>query len=411
MNTARFYGYFRYLFLLVVMFLFTTEIPIISILTSRRLAIVIALLRLASKQSQIKSISRLLDVRKVRSFIALLSFACLISIIHVSFRDSGYSNASYFEPWYFLYLFLYVYVFSLFCAVEFRTLKEFVFVICGVYIIQSGIVLGGVLNTGFRMYIYENFYFGDDRFDKTVTEGLRFIGINLAGADGSVKMSTAILFLVALKLSNNVKSFIFWTVYLFIFVGTIFIGRTGTIVEIALILPIVATGSHKIGKVFQITIISILAVSAVSYLLSLIDPVLSDYLLNWITAIFDEERRAGVSSGVIKQGIPPFSINFIFGTGMDVGYSTGGVTYDSDSGLIRTYMAIGVVGFILYYLSMFKLLTSVYIERREMRLFFGLCVLLAFAIEYKEPFMLKYMFPQAILTCRLLYVKERTAQQ
>lgn len=405
----------RYLYLWVVLFLFTTELPLLAGLTSRRLAALIAIISLFIKSKQVKQVWKYLDSRRVRSFFTLIFLVALISVVHYLSRDYSNPLATYSEPWFFLYIILYVLVFSLFCAVEFKSLKEFVLVIVGVYLFQTLVVMGGVINPAFRTYIYESFnnIGGDDRFSKTVEEGTRLMGINLAGATGSINMSTAALSLVILKLTNKIQTLWFWILYAIIMLGTVFVGRTGILVEMGLLLPLVLFAKDKIKTLTQISVFIILLVGVLMFVLSTLDPVISDFLWEWMTESFRASNRAEVNEGVLKGGLPPFTIDFIFGTGMDTGYSANGVVYDTDSGLIRTYMAYGIVGFVFYYLAMFKLLMSPKLKAvsRDILLFFYVCVAFAFLIEYKEPFMMKYIFPWSIVTCKLLYLKDSNAKR
>lgn len=409
MKRLRLNTIIRYAYLWVMIFLFTAELPLMLGLTTRRLAVVIAIFVLIAKRQQVKIIWGSINPTKISMFIVSLAFVTIISLLHTFTRTENNPYATYSEPWFFLYIVLYILVFSLFCAVEFKTLKEFVWVLIGIYLFQTVVVLRGLVDPAFRLHIYEAYNnTGDDRFIKTIEEGTRLMGINLIGAAGSVKMSTASLALVLLYTSRKIKSLWFWVSYMVIMIGTAFVGRTGILVEIALLIPLFLNGKGRAKNILYVLVFASILISAIMYVLSTLDPAVSESLLNWMTESFDSKDRGAVNEGVLQGGWPPFSLEFVFGTGMDTGYSQDGVIYTSDSGLIRTYMAYGVVGFVFYYLAMFKLLTSPRTRKcpREIRFFFGLCIAIAFIIEYKEPFMMKYIFPWAILTCILLYLKD-----
>lgn len=392
------------------MFLFSTELPIAMGITTRRLAIIIAIGVLLLKKKQTMIVWRLLRKQKMSSFFICLLLVTLISLFHYFSRDQGGYAQSFSEPWYFIYIILFILVFSLYCAVEFRSLKEFVFVLVCVYLFQTVIVLRSLVDASFRTHIYESYnnLSGDDRFMDTIERGTRIVGINLAGAAGSVAMSTGALGLVALKVSGKIRTLWFWLLYAIIMVGTVFVGRTGILVEIGLLLPILLQREGRVKNLFYVALFAGLLVIVIMYVLSQVDPLVSEQLVYWMTESFDSSDRARVNEGVLQGGIPPFSVDFIFGTGLETGYSANGVLYTSDSGLIRTYMSYGIVGFILYYMAMFKLLTAPKLRMfgKHMRFFFCVCILIAFIIEYKEPFMMKYIFPQAILACMLLYSKD-----
>lgn len=400
----------RYAYLWLVTFLFVSEFPLAMGFTTRRVALVLALVTLLVKKEQTMAVWKLLKIKNVKAFFLLLLGVFLINLIH-SLTRIDYSHAiTYSEPWYYAYIVLYILVFSIYCAVEFRNQREFVCVLVGVLLFQTLIVVQGLLDPTFRMYIYENFYAGDDRFEDTVEEGTRLMGIGLVGADGSVKFASAALALMAYKLSSGLKNSLFWLGYSLLIIGTLFVGRTGVLIELALVLVLIIYSENKVRNMLIIAFFSCIVVYSLKTLLSSLDGFVGERILDWLTEGFYSGKRSSINEGILQGGLPPFSVDLIFGTGLDTGYKVGGIRYSSDSGLIRNYVANGIVGFILYYMAIFKLLTALKMNAvpSRIRQFFYVCIAIAFFIEYKEPFMMKYIFPWCIMSCMLLYLKDRS---
>ena len=90
------------------------------------------------------------------------------------------------------------------------------------------------------------------------------------------------------------------------------------------------------------------------------------------------------------------------------GYDGNGHFYRTDSGLLMTLMANGIVGFICYYLAMLNLLLlpKMKIIFKE-RLFFLLLISISFFIEFKEAFFLKYIYAWFVLTIMFLWQDRR----
>ena len=108
----------------------------------------------------------------------------------------------------------------------------------------------------------------------------------------------------------------------------------------------------------------------------------------------------------INRTLPGFSSEFIFGTGVRGGFTPGGNFVDSDSGYIINYSALGIVGSLFYYMANLNMyMITYYINIKKIgRYFLLMLICISFLIEYKEPFMMKYVFSYIIVTISLFKV-------
>lgn len=303
-------------------------------------------------------------------------------------------------------LFIQVIAFSIFCLVEFREYEDFAKTMICVFCVQVVAVSLSVTNPEVRMYLYENFYFGDDRFDYTVEEGTRFMGIALNSSSGSVICSIIIAVLCGMKVLNRIKDGFFWLFVGLFMTMTFFIGRTGVLVEIGMLAYILIYKKKKAKNLSYVIIIVTLVFISINKFLSQMDSQISEVVWTWMTAPFYEEGREHTLSGIVTH-IPSFSKELIFGTNVMRGSLPSGDYVQSDSGYIKMYCALGIVGSFLYYSAYYAILSSG-ISRlpREAKYYIYFMISLAFIIEYKQPFFLMHSFTWTILTIGLFFKRE-----
>jgi len=396
-----------YVFYFIVLFGFMFEVPMPMGLTSRRLALVVAIITLVFKRDSLHEIYKCLNKRKLNRFIISFIIIILLSILQTL---SGSQNivgeyVSIIEPWYYVYMIGYILVFSLYCVVVFDSVKQYSTIIIGILLLQSAIVIYAISNPTFRMLIYEFGNLNEGKMERTIENGTRVVGFLMGGADGSVIMSISCILLLLLRRNNQINRVVFYILYVFFIIITAFVGRTGILVEGALLIYDSLSGKNKIRNLAGLFVSAVLAVVILTSVLNNASEIDSEHYLEWMTEFLDKDSRESINQGVIQEGFPPLNSDLIFGTGLASGYSYGGKSYYSDSGYVRAYTSIGIVGMILYYWGLLNLLKSPSFKRKEC--FFTLLIIIAFVIEYKEPFMMKYVFPWAVLTCFLLSVKDK----
>lgn len=391
------------------MFGFLFEIPIMGPLTTRRLSVIIALVVLYNKKETLKLILSTVS-RKRKKKALILFFSCfLLALLNMPIIGSKLDNNSYFEPWYIINIFLYVIVFSLYTVVIFKDSKAFAATYLSCFGIQTVAVYAAVMSTPVRLFLYEVFYSGDDRFERTIENGTRIMGIALSESAGSIVCSTGVVLLTFLAMRKHIGDILYFIIVAFLLSMTTFIGRTGVLVELVILAFYVVYIQRK--KAFKLLPLAVLAAFLIVYafgtLMENSDTAMFDYLVEWMTSSFTKEGRSSTLEG-INQELPSFSSQFILGTGVMRGKLPNGETIASDSGYIMLCSAIGIIGGFLFYLAHWNLYRSVNfnITEKQVKMFLYLCVLLSFIIECKEPFMQKYIFSYILITVSLFYQKE-----
>ena len=408
---------FKYIFDFLVLFGFLFQMTPEQIpgFNSRRISALLAIVVLIFRHKKVMSVWRGLSKSNIKKAIGcLIVCGFLLLISYVSKGVSSPQN-EYFEPWYIIYLVLYVIIFPLFCLVEFNDIKDFAKVYLGIFSVQFVAVVMSAISTPFRLILYELFYYGDDRFDKTVMFGSRIIGIALNSSAGSITCCTCALLLAYLLLKNKIKYIPFLFFYGMVMLTTLFIGRMGVVVEVIILLAVLFMGGRKaVGRGFVMMAMLGLFSLLLAKVMTSMDTGNSDTLEQWMTAVFDEEEREHTLQGINRDSaLPEFSSEFILGTGVMTGRTPGGAIVNSDSGYIMILSSLGIVGALFYY-AFFFLLYSQHKhknEERKVALFFLITILCSFIVEYKEPYMLKYTMPFMIIYLSLFerpgYVQNR----
>lgn len=398
----------RFLYHFIILFCFMTELPIVGPLTTRRFAVAVALATIVANHSKIKRLlPDLVDKKKLINSFFLLFFCAAITVIHhISIVINP--NNIYIEYWYYFYIILYIFVFSIYCLIEFKTLKDLAMVWMAIMVVEAVAIYFAAISTPARMMLYETFYYGDDRFEKSIEWGTRIVGIGIHSSTGSITMSATIIFMTYLRIKEKISMPLYMFSAFILVSSTMFIGRTGVLVELFIIAFYFIFYGVSVKKILYIVLSGLLLFSFVIYLLRSSDSSNSETLIKWMLEALDSEKRQDIYEGIGKGGFPPFTPEFFFGTGLATGYSANGVIYSADSGFIRIWMSIGLVGFIMFYYAMLLLLRTPKFSKcsKKLRRYLYYVILIAFVIETKEPFMMKYIFPWAIMTISLFMAKE-----
>lgn len=397
-----------YLFFMVACFL--AFVPPIMHINLRTTALYLAVTTLVIKSYKTSAVFSLIKKNNIILCFILLALCALLT--YYQQRTSLFNSlAGRVAPADHLTPFLSIVVISLFCVVEFKSFKQFSYIWICLFIVQSAIILTSVVSYSFRMFIYDHFYFGDNRFEETIEAGTRIMGIGIYAANGSLVMSTSCILLVALKIRNQISDRLFYACYLLIFSATMFTGRTGMLVELAVFFYYSIFHGRSLKKTFW-TVIAVFGVAGIgSSILSSLDSQTASEIYEWITAAFNEESRESIMEGVEKGGFPPISYDTLVGTGIKTGYVYDGKTYSPDSGYIRSWISLGIFGFCAYYYAIWKLLTASKLRMcpAPIKFFCLFVILIAFIVEYKEPFFMRMRFPLIAFALPLFMAKEQKA--
>lgn len=388
-----------------MIFGFLFNINLIPHFSTTNLCSLIAILYLAYHKNAVSKTLSLFN-GNLNYFYLSTSLCVLICLVNNALYSNNVGVIDELQLGRLIPLFIQVIAFSIFCLVEFREYEDFAKTMICVFCVQVVAVSLSVTNPEVRMYLYEHFYFGDDRFDYTVEEGTRFMGIALNSSSGSVICSIIIAVLCGMKVLNRIKDGFFWLFVGLFMTMTFFIGRTGVLVEIGMLAYILIYKKKKAKSLSYVIIMVTLMFISINQFLSQMDSQISEAVWTWMTDPFSEEGRENTLSGIVTH-IPSFSKELIFGTNVMRGSLPSGDYVQSDSGYIKMYCALGIVGSFLYYFAYCAILSSG-ISRlpREAKYYIYVMISLAFIIEYKQPFFLMSSFTWAILTIGLFLKRE-----
>ena len=393
----------------IILFFFLFEFPVFSILTTRRLACVISILYLVSHINQCKGYFSYCNTKKIYIFFIMLLLCFIISIMNYLIYPQTESIEMYCGPHFYVYEFLYIFVFSVYMFVAFGDEAKFLHKYLAVIIFQTICVFLSAFNKTIRLFFYERFYTGDDRFGYAVISGKRVMGLNLHSSLGSFILFSGCFALIILKMRNRISATFFSIVYVLIIVATFFVGRTGFYFALALmVLYFFLNVDSK--SIYVGLLVSILGAGAVIWSLGKLDANVSQKFLKWSFEIFNSETRYDTINVMKSMPIPKLSYQSIFGTNIIRGTTSNGTILQHDSGYIKMIGAIGYIGMSLYFASYIYLLTAPNFNRSLKNTKGLLYIFIAsiFIYEIKEPCIMRYDVVAVLLTMLVHDAKKNT---
>lgn len=376
-------------------------------ITSMRIVLVIVCATLFIKRHKVKTILQNLDKHSISKAKILLMGVLIITCIHS--LGNQYANCEYFSPFEIITIVIGIMAVGIWCVLEIKSFDRFIFLLSAVGLIQGISVFISFVYAPFQSFIIDNFM--TEEFVSKVEEAdiadlARTPGIGLAWSSGSLIMSFCCLGLIALKARERISTIEFAVAYSIIMGGTALMGRTGLIVELCFLLYFCVTSGKK-SVVLGIVLSGILGLLGLNWLMSQIDPVIAEATQRWMFAFLDGEAVSRTNEGVTKDGFPPFSLDFLIGTGVRYGHYEG-YNFYADSGYIKSYTSIGIIGMLCYYGGLLNLMLSGFstlISKNIKRLLY-LAVLALLIVEYKEPFFKFFTYSWVVFTMGLLYTNE-----
>lgn len=389
-----------------MLFGFTSKIRL-GPFTSFSITILIATIYLIFHLKSVNNIFRTLNSSRIKiSFVMLL---CTIIIMMFHSIETHIDSVTYVNPITIITLITSVCIMGLWTTLEVKTIDRFAKLMVCIGFLQGIFIIISIINPTFQQYVadhfmYEGFY---DKFQEQDIDGLvRVSGLGIAWSSGSLVLAYCCLMLIMLRLNARIGFIPFVLLYLFIAGATAFMGRTGLVVELCFLLYYVfSTGNFK--NILSLTFIIIGGVLIISRVLCLFDPFIAEATTKWILGFLNIDSIRQTNIGIVKGGFPPFSPDFIFGTGIEYG-NMGTYAFFADSGYIKSYTSIGVVGMISYYFGILYLLISPlnkYITKNVKNLI-QVAIMVLLVMEYKEPFIAMCIYPWVIFTMTLLCNQE-----
>lgn len=316
-------------------------------------------------------------------------------------------------PHYMVYVVLYVFITANYYLARFNTFEKFVKVYVSAIYIQVLAIFVGTINTNVRIWLYVHTIsnHNSDGMLEAVKLGSRICGIGLMAAGGSVMLATACLVLLYLVINDCISQRLFFLIYTPVVIATMLIGRTGFYVEI-IILFMYFLISRKWGIIIKIGMVGIVGV-AVLYLFTIKSGTswLLQYYKKWIGEIFVVDNLKETIRGVLGKNVVDnntYSANFLFGSNIMRGSMPAGGVMLADSGYLRMFNSVGILGCVFYYGAFLNIYLYIAnkIRNKRNQIFYLFCIVLAFVLEFKEPFMLKYFFPAIVLGIGMFMYRE-----
>lgn len=261
-------------------------------------------------------------------------------------------------------------------------------------LIQAIIVILSFLLPNVRMILEAIQDISFDRYN------YRIVGLGIAGAGGSVYLYSGLITNVYLIFFQKKHTKILMLSLLTILVSMFLVGRTGFYAGVMLTLYLLFFDLlYKTIKVKKIKdIVFLVIVSVIIGYTSLRFFNTNSLLEHTINRAFETSSTLDVL-GEFNKTIPPLSIHTLFGTGVSRGVIDSiGAFVDHDSGYIKRYSAIGLIGaifsytiFVVYILNILKKVD----KRKKSFILFNLLILMV--IEYKEPFVFMLAYPFVLI--------------
>lgn len=391
----------------LILFHLIFEFPLGMGLTTRRIAAFAAIVYLALHKAGVKQMRKIIPEREF--LLSVCGFAAVAGIVILNRIYYPLQNGNtYMYVRYLIYIILYVYVAAFYCMARFDSLLQFSNVYVSIMLFQSVCVFAAFFSRDLRMFFYtltEQQQFPGEK--EAVFAGSRICGFQLMAAGGSLILCTGCLLLTCLVINKRIRNTVYLVLYMILCSATMLIGRTGFYAEI-LLLIFYAVLYRSRNKYAGMVFLGIAALCVAGFLTLYLKGWMLSYYKRWIGEIFIPQRLQQTLQAIVSSGIPPFTIEMIFGTNVLTGTLPNGVSVWNDSGYFRMYCAVGIIGCLFYYGAFLwsYLSIAVRIHIRKNRIFFCLCSAVSFVIEFKEPFFNKYFFAFIVLVTGLGILKE-----
>jgi len=376
--------------------------------TSLRLTLLIALIVIIFKWNEVISLLKGLNLHKLRMSLFLLFGCLLITLFHS--MESHSSLYEYFEPTEVIIIVIGILIVGLWAGVTFKSFERFAWVLVAVGVVQSISVFESAVNPGFKSFIEEHFLY-EGFADKVSTASLddlaRSPGIGIAWSSGSLVLAYCCFALVALKIESKISMLWFSMLFAIIAGATALVGRSGLLVEIGLLI-FFGLSTGKVKNILTLLLVAIVGLIVFNQVMSLLDNFVAESTQRWILAFMDSDKVSHTNEGVLKGGFPEFSSLFIFGTGVEYGQYNGQAFY-ADSGYIKSYTSIGIVGMVCYYIGILYFIISTFPKHmpRMRKFFLWVAIAAIYIMEYKEPFIGMFVYTWVIFVMGLLWNKEQ----
>lgn len=378
----------------ILLFFFIYDISFVAlpdVITSGRIVFIILLLRFIKDGQKLP--------KKVLNYVVVV---CLVSL--VSFIQSLFSG-DYTQFSRLVFFCLFSILSAYYFAKEFGSLNLLLRALNVVVGIQGAIIVYAFFNPSFKLMLSDYVVFGGNISNDFL---YRSFGVtSTSGAALSLIQSIGFISFIWLY-KEGYQKYIFsiHTLFALISVVSIFVtGRTGLLVSGATVLLLLLSFSFRFKKVanFVVLISMIFAFGGVETFIdkaSSIEGFSINYFTNWISDAFLLKDNNTIDA-LAKQNVPPLELKTILGTGRVVSEIGHGNASGNDRGYIQTYYSLGLPFTVLFYCWLYGVIFIDYFKYNKLWSVYS--VLILFFIEFKEPFIFKYMFPFFLFSVLFTY--------
>lgn len=335
----------------------------------------------------------------------LIYFLAILFILLIASLIQYISSSDFIQSSRLIWFAIYSVITPFFLSKCFKDSKEFLQVFLLATTVQSIIVMFSFFNPLVKQDILSTIVVGGNEMEEIIYRAISFSGSS--GAALSIIQFCGVFSGLTLLKSfpNSIKnSVLIWICIVLTLLSTVFVGRTGLLCSLlSIVIFLVSQFNFRkliwffgiIALVTQINFMAILESQTES-----ISGFNVDFFLDWIEEAFTLKDNHTVNV-IQEMPIPPLSIYTIMGTGEVFDTEKLVNASGNDSGYIQTYYSLGIIMAIIFYVSYFLFLISETKIKNLSTILF--VVLLMFIVEFKEPFIFKYILPFFILTLIFLY--------
>ena len=336
--------------------------------------------------------------------IYILGYLLILRIVYPKVNGSNYIISRI------LYFIAYTIIGSQMIVKYIRDIRIFLKSIIFASIIQSTIVFLQFSFYGFREFLNNTFvnegnisYLREDRANGLGAEGatlslLLFCGLFACG------------YFIIIKKRVTFKLMI---IYLYILLSTMLVGRTGLLIGVINFIVILILISDKsiIKTIFSIIKMIIIFIIILFVFIKLTDNIIErdriDKMFKWATSIFTKGINDKSFIALTSMAIPSLTLETLLGTGIYRGVSALGTISQHDSGYVQSYFAIGLINSIVFYIMYYSFLFNIInkIKNRTSYKYFIWFLIIIIIVEYKEPFIFRYIMSFMIIVCCILINK------
>ena len=243
----------------------------------------------------------------------------------------------------------------------FKSLDDFMWVLCAVGIIQSIIIIIGTfsptVNSALTIINSDSSFAKNDRMEYMMASGYH-LGFKCFTSLGSLQM--AISQIAAWYFIEKKNSFYALLAFIVISFSSALLSRTGLLIAVVCIVFILLGNNRKskkiivFGSVFVLLFLLGLNMASVINTSEFVEENFNRFKVLFENGIYDSFLKVYIGNdSANKNYIPPLSIYTLFGLGITDGVSSTGIRVSVDGAFLRNYAAMGLIVVTINYLLLF----------------------------------------------------------